>query len=75
MTRYGNQGGDSGISAYEIQDDGIIVQFSTGAKYLYTNTSAGTLNIQEMKRLAVKGEGLNSFIMKHARTSYSSKLS
>ncbi len=75
MTRYGNQGGDSGISAYEIQDDSIIVQFSTGAKYLYTYASAGVSNIEKMKELAAKGEGLNSFITKNARTSYASKLS
>jgi len=75
MTRYNNNGGDSGISAYEIKEDGIVVQFSTGVKYLYTNASAGTSNIVEMKKLAVRGEGLNSFIMKHARTSYSAKLS
>ncbi len=75
MTRYGNQGGDSGISAYEIQEDGIIVQFTNGGQYLYTNASAGVGNIAKMKELAVKGEGLNSFIMKNTRTAYASKLS
>jgi len=75
MTRYSNNGGKSGISEYEINDDGIIIQFSNGAKYLYTYTSAGTSNIEEMKRLALIGEGLNSYIMKYARTSFSSKLS
>ncbi len=75
MTNYSNKGANSGISAYKINNDGIIIQFSTGAKYLYTNSSAGTSNIEEMKRLAVKGEGLNSFIMRHVRTSYSAKLS
>ncbi|RLA84134.1 MAG: hypothetical protein DRG78_02275 [Epsilonproteobacteria bacterium] len=74
MTRYSNNGGDSGVSEYEINDDGIIIQFNTGAKYLYTYTSAGTSNIEEMKKLALRGEGLNSYIMKYARTSYSSKL-
>lgn len=74
MKKYSNNGGDSGVSAYEIKNDGIIVQFSTGAKYLYTYTSAGTSNIEEMKKLALSGEGLNSYIMKYARTSYSSKL-
>ncbi len=74
MINYSNKGGDSGISAYKIDVDGIIIQFSTGAKYLYTNSSAGTSNIEEMKKLAVSGEGLNSFIMRHVRTSYSAKL-
>ena len=75
MTRYSNKGKDSGISAYEIKDNSIIVQFSTGVKYLYTYSSAGASNIENMKELAIKGEGLNSFIMKYARTAYASKLS
>lgn len=75
MTKYGNKGRDSGISMYEIRDDGIAVQFSTGATYLYTNASAGITNIGEMKKMAIRGEGLNSFIMRHVRTLYASKLS
>ena len=74
MTRYSNKGGDSGISAYEILDDGIIVQFSTGSTYLYTYASAGSVKIEKMKVLAIRGEGLNSFIMTNAKTSYQSKL-
>lgn len=75
MTRYSNKGADSGISAYEIKDDGIIVQFTSGVKYLYNYVSAGSANIEKMKELALIGEGLNSFIMKNAKTSYASKLS
>ena len=75
MTRYSNRDGDSGISAYEIKDDGIIVQFSSGVKYLYNYASAGSINIEKMKKLALVGKGLNSFIMKNARTSYASRLS
>jgi hypothetical protein len=74
MTKYSNSGQDSGISAYEIQGDGIIVQFSSGVKYLYTYMSAGVLNIEEMKKLALSGEGLNSYIMKNTRTLYHSKM-
>ncbi len=75
MTRYRNKGKDSGISGYEIKDDSIIVQFSTSIKYLYTYSSTGASNIEKMKKLALKGEGLNSFIMKYTRTAYASKLS
>lgn len=70
MTKYGNVGGDSGISMYEIRDDGIAVQFSTGVIYLYTNASAGITNIEEMKKLAIRGEGLNSFISAHVKFKY-----
>ena len=49
MTTYSNRGQNSGISAYEINNDSIIVQFSTGSEYLYTYASAGVANIEKMK--------------------------
>ena len=74
MERYKNLGGNSGVLAYEIGDDSITVQFSTGAVYLYTYRSAGSANIEKMKSLAVAGEGLNSYINIHVRDDYESKL-
>ena len=74
MTIYANQGNNSGILAYEIKDDSIIIQFSSGVTYLYTYASAGSGNIEEMKQLAIEGRGLNSFIMKYVRTSYECRL-
>ena len=62
MERYGDINGDSGVSAYEIGVDFVRVQFSRGATYLYTYSSAGSVNIEQMKILAQKGDGLNSFI-------------
>jgi len=74
MERYKNLGGDSGISAYEIGNDSITVQFSSGSVYLYTYQSAGRDNIEHMKKLAITGEGLNSFIMRNVRKAYAAKL-
>ena len=74
MERYKNLGGDSGVSDYKIGDDSITVQFSTGDVYLYTYSSAGSTHIEEMKLLAVTGEGLNSYINKYVRKGYESKL-
>jgi len=74
MTQYANQDKNSGILAYEIADDSIMVQFSSGVTYLYTYTSAGSRNIEQMKQLAIEGRGLNSFIMKYVRTSYECRL-
>jgi hypothetical protein len=73
MERYKNIDGDSGVSAYEIGGDFIRVQFSTGATYLYTYTSAGQANIEQMKVLAQKGDGLNSFINTTVRKLYARK--
>ncbi len=74
MEHYKNLGGDSGVSAFEIGDDSIKVQFSDSSVYLYTNQSAGAQNIEQMKVLARQGEGLNSFINKRVRKAYASKL-
>ena len=73
MERYANLGGDSGVHGYEIGDDYIRVQFSDGSIYLYTYSSAGSGNIEEMKRLAVHGEGLNAFINTQVRKAYARK--
>lgn len=74
MEQYKNIGGDSGITAYELGQDSITVQFKDGAVYLYTNQSAGAANIAEMQRLAVSGQGLNSFISRVVRKGYAQKL-
>ncbi len=72
MTPYKNNGGDSGIVAYGMESDSITVEFKAGRHrfYLYTNQSAGSSNIEQMKALATEGEGLNSFIKRHANTRY-----
>jgi hypothetical protein len=75
MERYKNYGGDSGVIAYEIGVDSITVQFNTGSLYKYDYQSAGRSNIEEMKKLALAGQGLNSFIMRIVKNSYSKKLS
>ncbi len=62
MEAYKNLSGGSGIKAYEIGTNFIRVQFSKGSVYLYTYESAGAHDIEQMKELASKGKGLNSFI-------------
>lgn len=74
MVRYKNLSGDSGVSAYEIGDDYIKVEFSDGSLYLYNYESAGSQNIEHMKTLAENGSGLNSFINTTVRKNYASKL-
>ena len=64
MQRYQNLGGRSGVVAYKIGDDYIVVQFSKGKStfYSYTYTSAGQAAIETMKQLAEQGRGLGSYI-------------
>ena len=62
MPRYANHHGNSGVTDYEIHDDGICVEFKGGRSYLFTYSSAGEDNVEEMKTLAENGEGLARFI-------------
>lgn len=73
MEPYKNLNGDSGVAGFENGSDYIRVQFKDGSVYLYTYASAGSSNIEEMKRLAVAGRGLNSFINKNVRKRYAKK--
>lgn len=74
MPRYADLDGDSSVVRYEIQDDSITVEFQDGSAYLYTYASAGRSNVERMKALAKRGDGLNSFIQKNVRKRYERKL-
>lgn len=74
MVKYNDINGDSGVSNYEIAGDRIIVEFKSGSQYLYTYLSAGDIHIENMKKLALNGDGLNSYINKNVRTKYHSKI-
>lgn len=73
MERYANRGGKSAVHAFEIGAQSVKVRFDDGRTYLYTVDSAGTANIEEMKRLARAGQGLNGFISRVVRKMYASK--
>jgi hypothetical protein len=62
MTPYKNLSGASNVVAYEIAADSITVQFRPHNFYLYTTQSVGLSNLEQMKQLANRGFGLNSFI-------------
>jgi hypothetical protein len=70
MTPYPNISGKSNIQAYEIGEDYIYVLFSNGQRYSYTDNSAGSQVVSEMKELALAGSGLASFINSNAKYSY-----
>lgn len=74
MREYKDIDNDSGVAAYECGPDWIRVKFSAGSVYEYTAASAGVGNIATMKRLAEAGDGLNAFINKNVRKSFSRKI-
>lgn len=54
-------GKKSGVSAYGIGEDFIIVQFDTG-QYKYSYSSCGRTATEKMKELAMASKGLSTFI-------------
>jgi hypothetical protein len=74
MTTYKNLSGNSGIKAYEIAADNIIVQFNSGDKYVYSYTVPGRDAVEAMKILATKGIGLSTYISKVIRGRYEVKV-
>ena len=58
----------SGVGVYEIGTDFIRVRFREGSVYLYTRASTGVREIEQMKVLAERGEGLTTFISTKVRS-------
>jgi hypothetical protein len=74
METYANRSGNSGVSAYQIGTNYILVQFTSGALYEYTYSSAGSGNIETMKSYALAGSGLCSFIKRYVNKGYSRRI-
>lgn len=74
LQRYRNRHLNSGVTAYEIGDDYIKVEFADGPLYLYTHTIPGMRKVEQMKKLALSGKGLSSFISRNVRDEYASRL-
>lgn len=70
MVRYLNLGGNSNVYAYQNGEDYIDVQFFGSKVYRYSYRSAGREKVEEMKKRAIAGRGLNSYIMKYAKYDY-----
>ena len=74
MTPYLNSSANSGITAYEIRREAIVVEFRHGGSYVYDYDTTGRELVEEMKVLALEGRGLATYINKHARNLFSEKL-
>ena len=75
MERYKNLSGQSNVIAYSFGPDSITVQFASGAyrNYVYNSIRPGAGIVAQMKDLAVKGIGLNSFIGRVVKANYVSR--
>jgi len=66
MRPYLNLSGESGVRAYDLGPDFIVIEFHGRDKlYRYTSRRVGREKVEEMKRLAVAGRGLSTFINQH----------
>jgi len=67
MEKYKDESGNSGISAYRIGPDWIMIKFMSGKVYKYSYRSAGKDNVEQMKDLAQRGTGLTTYINKYVK--------
>jgi hypothetical protein len=74
MTRYKALNGNSGLTAYAVSPDSIIVEFKDRRVYLYNYCIPGAKEVEAMKLLAAKGRGLTTFINKRVRNRYAARL-
>lgn len=71
MQRYADTDRDSGVQSFKINDSSITVQFKGTSKlYAYSYRRAGQHHVENMKRLALAGDGLNEYINDHVKKSY-----
>ena len=67
MESYKNLSGKSGVFAFEIGTDRIKVKFNNNPEiYVYSTRLISSNKIEQMKTLAVSGEGLGTFINQNA---------
>ncbi len=64
--------------AHAIAPDAVTVVFRDGGVYVYVYVyeveSAGRSNIEQMKALANAGSGLSTFIVRHVRQAFTTRL-
>lgn len=74
LERYRDVSGDSGILAYGIGPDFVVVEFKSGSAYLYNYAEPGRKHVEAMKQLARAGDHLTTYINQHVRGNYSAQL-
>lgn len=71
MQVYADLNDDSGVSSYEIGVSHIKVWFNRDSvSFVYSYSSAGEYHVEHMKKLAIKGCGLNTYINNHVKRDF-----
>lgn len=70
MQSYRNLSGNSGVAAYAVASDALVIRFTNGRVYRYTRASAGARHLTAMIKLAQAGRGLATYISRHHDIDY-----
>lgn len=72
---YKSERPDAGVVSYEILGDAIILEFRDGRfRYLYDAVKPGAAHVDAMKRLALAGKGLTTYVSQHVRENYAARM-
>ena len=74
MQKYRDIDHDSGVDEFEILPTAILIKFEkTKTVYTYSYTKPGQQHVENMKKLALSGEGLNAYINENVYKKFESK--
>lgn len=74
MKPYKNLSGKSTVARYELNKDFVTVRFTDQSVFRYSNQSAGSANVKQMKDLAIAGKGLGTFIEAKLKDKFARKV-
>mgnify|MGYP001556233891 CR=1 FL=1 len=74
MEPYRDRSGASGIDAYEIRDEAIVLRFKKGGTYLYDWNKPGWRHVEAMKLRAREGSGLTTYVNQQVGANYAERL-
>ena len=75
MISYKNLNGNSNVKCYNISENYIDIEFyNTPLVYRYSNVVPGRQALNELKRLAIQGYGLNSYINRYVKKNYERRI-
>lgn len=63
---------NSGVKAYKIEKEALKVLFNDMV-YVYTYKKPGRVHVENMKRLALNGKGLATYISQNVKQEYDKK--
>jgi hypothetical protein len=70
VQRYRSRKLSVGVRTFDLHDTSIDVEFRDGRRYRYDYNRPGEEKVEIMKRLALGGNGLTTFINQHVREAY-----